>query len=145
MVNFTGEYFHSIDAKGRLAVPAKFREALGSHFVVTKGLDGNLYLYTMEDWESFVEKLRAIPMLGKENRQFVRFVLAGAQEVETDKLGRILLSPALREYAALEKDIVSIGVGSRAEIWSKDRWEDDQLGCDPSSMESHMVDLGIHF
>lgn len=119
---FKGEYNHSIDAKGRVIVPAKFRERLGDTFVVTKGLDGCLYGYTNEDWQEFEDKLAGLPLTNKDSRQFVRFFMAGAADVEVDKQGRILLPAVLREFAALDKDVVLVGVSKRIEIWDKDRW-----------------------
>ena len=113
---FMGEYNHTIDAKGRLIVPSKFREILGDVFVVTKGLDGCLFVYDNEEWKRFEEKLRSLPITNKEARQFVRFFLAGATEAEVDKQGRILIPNVLREFAALTKDVVLVGVGSRIEI-----------------------------
>ena len=103
---FMGEYNHTIDAKGRLIVPSKFREILGDVFVVTKGLDGCLFVYDNEEWKLFEEKLRALPITNKEARQFVRFFLAGAAEVEVDKQGRILIprdlgQRTLRGYGSL--------------------------------------------
>ncbi len=112
---FMGEYNHTIDAKGRLIIPSKFREILGDVFVVTKGLDGCLFVYDNEEWKRFEEKLRSLPITNKEARQFVRFFLAGATEAEVDKQGRILIPNVLREFAELTKDVVLVGVGSRIE------------------------------
>lgn len=120
---FMGEYQHSIDAKGRLAVPAKFREALGEKFVVTKGLDNCLFVYPMEEWKTLEQKLKALPFTKADARAFVRFFFSGATECELDKQGRILLPANLREYSTLEKDVVVIGVSTRVEIWSKEQWE----------------------
>ena len=117
---FMGEYNHTIDAKGRLIIPSKFREILGDVFVVTKGLDGCLFVYDNEEWKRFEEKLRALPITNKEARQFVRFFLAGAAEVEVDKQGRILLPNVLREFAQINKDVALLGVGSRIEIWKSE-------------------------
>ena len=105
---FMGEYSHTIDAKGRIIVPAKFRESLGDNFVVTKGLDNCLFVYTSEDWRKFEEKLRTLPLTNKDARKFTRFFLAGAAEMEIDKQGRILIPSVLREFAALEKDVVIV-------------------------------------
>ena len=113
---FMGEYNHTIDAKGRLIIPSKFREILGDAFVVTKGLDGCLFVYDNEEWKRFEEKLRSLPITNKEARQFVRFFLAGATEAEVDKQGRILIPNVLREFAEITKDVVLVGVGSRIEI-----------------------------
>ena len=123
---FMGEYSHSLDPKGRLIMPAKFREQLGDTFVVTKGLDQCLYIYANEDWKVFEEKLSQLPLTNKDTRRLVRFFLAGACECETDKQGRILLPSVLREYAGLEKDVVLAGTSGRIEIWSRDRYLADQ-------------------
>lgn len=120
---FLGEYQHTIDAKGRLIVPAKFREALGSPFVVTKGLDQCLFAYPHSEWKAFEEKLKQLPLTSADGRKFVRFFFAGAAECELDNQGRIILPPNLREYASLKKDIVTIGVNNRVEIWNKDNWK----------------------
>lgn len=140
---FMGEYNHNIDAKGRLIVPAKFREALGDEFVVTKGMDGCLFVYDNAGWQTFAEKLRSLPMIDKEVRQFTRFFLAGAASVEVDKQGRILIPSVLREFADITKDAVLIGVGNRIEIWSRDRWEGTVTYQDMDEISRHMVELGI--
>lgn len=123
---FMGEYSHSIDAKGRLIMPAKFREQLGDEFVVTKSPDKCLYVYTNEGWKNFEEKLATLPITNKGTRQFVRFFLAGAASCEVDKQGRILLPAVLREYAELDKEVVLAGTSKRIEIWNKDRYLADQ-------------------
>ena len=138
-----GEYNHTIDAKGRLISPAKFREVLGDEFVVTKGMDGCLFVFDNSEWQAFAEKLRSLPMIDKEVRQFTRFFLAGAASVEVDKQGRILIPSVLREFADITKDAVLIGVGSRIEIWSKDRWEGTVTYQDMEDISKHMVELGI--
>ena len=140
---FMGEYNHTIDAKGRVIVPSKFRETLGDEFVVTKGLDGCLFVYDNTEWTAFEEKLKSLPITNKEARQFVRFFLAGAASVEVDKQGRILLPSSLREFAALLKDVVLIGVGSRIEIWSRERWEGAASFEDMDAVAEHMADLGL--
>ncbi len=140
---FMGEYNHTIDAKGRLIIPAKFREVLGDEFVVTKGMDGCLFVFDNSEWQAFAEKLRSLPMIDKEVRQFTRFFLAGAASVEVDKQGRILLPSVLRDFAGITKDTVLIGVGSRIEIWSKDRWEGTVTYQDMDEISTHMVELGI--
>ena len=140
---FMGEYNHTIDPKGRVIVPAKFRDALGEHFVVTKGLDGCLFVYDEKEWALFEEKLKTLPITNQEARAFVRFFLAGAAEVETDKQGRILLPSVLREYAELEKDVVLIGAGGRVEIWSKGRWEGTAQFDDVNEIAEHMLNLGF--
>ena len=140
---FMGEYNHTIDAKGRLIVPSKFREILGDAFVVTKGLDGCLFVYDNEEWKLFEEKLRALPITNKEARQFVRFFLAGATEAEVDKQGRILIPNVLREFAELIKDVVLVGVGSRIEIWGKERFENEAVFEDMDEIAEHMAQLGL--
>ena len=140
---FMGEYNHTIDAKGRLIIPAKFREVLGDEFVVTKGMDGCLFVFDNSEWQVFAEKLRSLPMIDKEVRQFTRFFLAGAASVEVDKQGRILLPSVLRDFAGITNDTVLIGVGSRIEIWSKDRWEGTVTYQDMDEISTHMVELGI--
>ena len=140
---FMGEYNHTIDAKGRLIVPSKFRESLGDTFVVTKGLDGCLFVYDNEEWNAFEEKLKSLPITNKEARQFVRFFLAGAAEVEVDKQGRILVPNILREFAQISKDVVLIGVASRIEIWSNERFDGMAAYEDMDEIAEHMAELGL--
>ena len=140
---FMGEYNHTLDTKGRLIIPSKFRETLGEKFVVTKGLDGCLFVYANDDWNAFEQKLTSLPLINKEARQFARFFLAGAATVEVDKQGRILLPAALREFAGLEKDVVLVGVGSRVEIWSKERYLENNDFDDMDEIAEHMAELGI--
>ncbi len=140
---FMGEYNHTIDAKGRLIIPSKFRESLGDTFVVTKGLDGCLFVYDNEEWNAFEEKLKSLPITNKEARQFVRFFLAGAAEVEVDKQGRILVPNILREFAQISKDVVLIGVASRIEIWSKERFDGMAAYEDMDEIAEHMAELGL--
>ena len=106
---FMGEYNHNVDTKGRLIIPAKFRESLGERFVVTRGLDGCLFVYDNSEWETFEKKLQTMLMGRKDSRNYARFFLAKASEVEVDKQGRILIPQKLREYAGLEKDVVMVG------------------------------------
>lgn len=140
---FMGEYNHSIDQKGRLIVPSKFREQLGNEFVVTKGLDGCLFVYSNEEWQRIEDKFREIPLTTKDARKFSRFFFAGAATCEVDKQGRILLPSNLREYAAIEKEVVSVGVLSRVEIWSKDRWSENGDYDDMDEIAEHMAELGL--
>ena len=138
-----GEYNHTIDAKGRLIIPSKFRDSLGEEFVVTKGLDGCLFVYDNNEWSAFEEKLKSLPLTNKDARQFVRFFLAGATLAEVDKQGRILVPANLREFAGLEKEVVLVGVASRVEIWSKSRWEDAASYDDVEEIAEHMAELGL--
>jgi MraZ protein len=119
-----GEYHHTIDPKGRLIIPAKFRDELGETFVVTKGLDCCLFVYPMNEWNILEEKLKTLPFTKADARAFVRFFFSGACECELDKQGRILLPANLREYALVAKEVVIIGVSNRVEIWAKERWID---------------------
>lgn len=118
-----GEYHHSIDEKGRIIIPSKFREELGDSFVVTRGLDGCLFIYPKNEWENIVKKYKELPNV-KDARNFMRFFLSGAVNTEFDKQGRININTPLIHYAGLNKDCVIIGVNDRLEIWSKERWED---------------------
>ncbi|MCM1100825.1 MAG: division/cell wall cluster transcriptional repressor MraZ [Clostridium sp.] len=140
---FMSEYNHTVDAKGRLIIPSKFREVLGEEFVISKGMDGCLFVYANADWDAFEQKLTALPMTNKEARKFTRFFLAGAAQVELDKQGRILLPATLREFAGLDKDVVLVGVGSRIEIWDKDRYETAGEDMDMDSITSAMEELGL--
>ena len=140
---FKGEYNHTIDEKGRLIIPAKFREELGNEFVVTRGLDGCLFGYNNTEWEVFEAKLRALPLTNKDARAFQRYMLAGAASVEIDKQGRILLPQNLRTFAGLEKDVVLIGVAGRIEIWNKDIYEKASAVDDMEEIAENMSALGI--
>lgn len=117
-----GEYEHSLDSKGRLIMPSKLRENMGEKFVITKGLDGCLFGFSQNEWKIFEEKLKTLPITQKNARNFVRFFLSGAVECEIDKQGRFLISTNLREVAGLEKEVIIIGVGTRIEIWNKNKW-----------------------
>jgi MraZ protein len=142
---FIGEYQHGLDAKGRIIIPSKFRAALDEHFVITRGLDQCLFVYPKKEWETFEEKLKALPLTKRDARAFTRFFFSGANECEFDKQGRILIPNNLREYAEIEKDAVVIGVANRVEIWSKKSWEaynqSDLLSSDSIALK--MEELGI--
>ncbi|MEF2964679.1 division/cell wall cluster transcriptional repressor MraZ [Paenibacillus sp. M1] len=120
---FMGEFQHSIDEKGRIIIPAKFRDLLGASFVVTRGLDQCLFVYPQAEWEVLEQKLKALPLMKSDARAFTRFFFSGATECEWDKQGRVNLPGNLRQYAKLEKDCVVLGVSNRVEIWSRDIWE----------------------
>ena len=140
-----GEYEHSLDAKGRLIMPAKIREDIGEKFIVTKGLDGCLFGFSQNEWTNFEEKLKTLPLTNKNARDFVRFFLSGATECEIDKQGRFLITSNLREYATLEKDAIIIGVGTRIEIWNREKWKsynsDENISAD--EIAENMTMLGI--
>ena len=140
---FMGEYNHTVDAKGRLIVPSKFREQLGDEFVVTKGLDGCLFVYENTEWKALEEKLHALPLTNANARKFSRFFLAGATTCEVDKQGRILLPAVLREFAKIDKDAVLVGVGSRIEIGSRDNWNQSNTYDDMEEIAENMEGLGI--
>ena len=140
-----GEYEHSLDVKGRLIMPAKIREDVGEKFIITKGLDGCLFGFSINEWANFEEKLKSLPLTNKNARDFVRFFLSGAVECEIDKQGRFLVASNLREYASMEKEVVIIGVGTRIEFWSKDKWKkynnSDNISAD--DFAQNMTMLGI--
>ena len=142
---FMGQYSHTIDTKGRLIIPSRFREELGETFVVTKGLDGCLFVFSDEEWKAFEIKLKSLPLTNKNARQFARFFVAGATPCELDKQGRILLPATLREFAGLEKDVVLTGMLNRIEIWSKDKWNENNSLDDVAMDEiaEQMTDLGL--
>ncbi len=119
-----GEHSHTIDAKGRLILPAKFREELGPVFVVTRGLEGCLSVYTMEAWTQFAQAMQKYTTAKGNVRAFKRFVFGSAAEVELDKQGRILIPGNLRDYAKLEKDVVVLGTGDKVEIWSRSVYDE---------------------
>lgn len=120
---FMGEYNHTLDAKGRLIIPAPFRENLGEQFVATRGLDRCIFVYPRPEWYILEERLKSLPLTRKEARIFARFFFSGATECDFDKQGRIFLPANLRKYAELNKDTVIIGVSNRVEIWSSSYWE----------------------
>ena len=140
---FIGEYEHNVDAKGRIIMPAKLRDDIGDKFIITKGLDGCLFAYSLNEWANFEEKLKALPLAQKNARNFVRFFLSGAVECEIDKQGRFLIPSNLREAAKLEKDAVIVGVGTRLEIWDKEKWVkcDEEISAD--EIAENMTMLGI--
>lgn len=140
-----GEYDHSLDAKGRLIMPAKLREDMGDKFIITTGLDGCLFGFSMSEWKKFEEKLKTLPITNKNARNFVRFFLSGATECELDKQGRFLISVKLREVASLEKDITIIGAGTRIEIWDKAKWQEhnNEENLSIAEIEKNMEELGI--
>lgn len=142
---FIGEYQHSIDNKGRIIIPSKFRDDLGEEFVMTKGLDNCLFVYPKEEWTILENKLKTLPLTNRDARAFIRFFFSGATECIPDKQGRVLIPANLREHSKLDKDIVVIGVSTRMEIWSKEEWEgynsDDNLSYD--IIAEKMAELGI--
>ena len=138
-----GEYEHSLDAKGRIIMPAKFREDIGEKFIVTKGLDGCLFAFSCTEWAKFEEKLATLPISNKDARTFTRFFFAGAIDCELDKQGRFLISSNLREFAAFVKDVVIVGMNSRVEIWSKEKWQECENNLSADEIAEKMEMLGI--
>ena len=140
-----GEYQHTIDAKGRMIVPAKFREDLGVTIIVTRGLEGCLSGYPLEQWELIQNKLRDLPQSKKDARAFTRFMNSAAIEVEFDKQGRVNISQTLREYAGLEKNCRVIGNNDRIEIWNEERWQEYIAETEENFEElaEHMIDFGF--
>lgn len=142
---FMGEYHHSIDNKGRMIVPAKFREVLGESFILTRGLDQCLFIYPLDEWQVLEEKLKTLPLTKKDARAFTRFFFSGATECEVDKQGRINIAAPLVSYAKLEKDCVVVGVSNRLEIWSKENWEQyvDEAEDSFSELAENMIGFDI--
>lgn len=136
-----GEYQHSVDAKGRMIMPAKFREDLGEHFIITRGLDNCLFVYSLEEWEEIAKKLKTLPM--SQARDIQRFFFSGACEVETDNQGRILIPANLREYANLSRDVVIAGSYSKVEIWDKQNWQEANSHITSEKAARIMDELGI--
>lgn len=142
---FIGEYYHTIDEKGRIIIPARFREGLGERFIVTKGLDNCLFVYPRQNWEEIEQKLKTWPLTRADARAFMRFFFSGATECELDRQGRILLPVNLREYARLEKEVVIAGVSTRVEIWSRELWEKylAETAAQYEALAEKMGDLGF--
>ena len=140
-----GEYKHSIDSKGRIIVPAKFRERLGENFIVTRGLDGCLSGYPADEWEKLENKLRKLPMAKREARKFTRFFYSAATECKVDKQGRVNIPQTLIDFAELEKDCYLIGVSSRIEIWSDKNWDQFTKEAEGSfeDIAEDMIDYGF--
>ncbi len=142
---FLGEYDHTIDQKGRVAIPAKFRSALADEAVVTRGLDNCLTLYPKKQWELLAERIAALPITEPNARAFARLMLAGATAVVADKQGRVILPAYLRQYAGLGANVVVAGLYDRLEIWDKAKWADySRLSqADSSDIASRLAALGI--
>ena len=142
-MSFTGEYHHNLDAKGRLIIPAKFRDQLGAEFTVTRSLDGCLAMYASKEWEILENKLNALPMTNEKARGLKRFLLGSANTCELDKQGRILIPPVLRDKANLDKDITLLGVGDHIEIWNADLYNEKYNFDDEEALEADWEGLGI--
>ena len=139
---FIGEYSHKIDSKGRVIVPTRFHEELGESFVITKGLDGCLYIYPSEEWNTFLEKLHSLPS-NRDTRKLVRSFAASADMVEVDGQGRILIKTGLREYANLSRDVVFAGTLNHIELWDKEMWERENSMDDIDDIAEKLAGLGL--
>jgi MraZ protein len=144
---FMGEFQHSVDDKGRIIIPVKFRELLGTSFVVTRGLDHCLFVYPRDEWTLLEQKLKSLPLMKSDARAFTRFFFSGATECEWDKQGRVNLPANLRDYAKLDKECVVLGVSNRMEIWSKTIWSQyyEQSEETFNDIAEKLVDFNVDF
>lgn len=142
---FIGEYQHTLDEKGRMSVPVKFRLSLAEGAVVTRGLDRSLFLYPKSEWQALAEKLASLPFGQADTRAFARLMLAGAMEVEVDKSGRVLLPEYLRTYAGLSKDVIVAGLYNRLEIWDEATWKDysSKTEAEGNAIAERLENLGV--
>lgn len=142
---FIGEYNHTVDVKGRLAIPVKFRDSFPEGAVITKGLDDCLFVYQRAEWEKLAEKLARLPLSQANTRAFSRLMLAGAMDMEIDKQGRVILPEYLRKYASLNKKVIIAGLYSRLEIWDEEKWKVYKSGTEKSSgqIAEALGELGV--
>jgi len=142
---FIGEYIHSLDQKGRVAIPAKCRPQLATGCVITRGLDGCLFIYSEEEWSKVAKKLSQLPISQADARAFARLMLAGAMQIDIDKQGRIVVPAYLREYAGLKGNVVITGLANRLEIWEEIAWKNykNSFEKDSTDIAEHLGDLGI--
>ncbi len=140
-----GEYRHNLDQKGRIAIPAKFRNDLIPGLIITKGVDTCLFGFPKTEWEKVVEKINKLPISQSNSRAFARLLLSGAFETEVDKQGRILIPENLRQYAGLSKRVVSVGIQNRIEIWDEKKWDEYKKTSEENAEEisERLGDLGI--
>lgn len=140
-----GEYRHTLDTKSRVIIPAKFREDLQDHFIITKGLDNCLFIYPQSEWVRIENKLKELPMTNRNARSFIRTFYSGAIDESLDKQGRVVIPQSLRDHAGIDKDVVIIGVSTRVEIWSVENWENYNEDNDLSyeDIAETMQELGI--
>ena len=144
MTGLIGEYNRTIDAKGRMSVPSKFIGVLGNSFVISKGFDGCLVIYSDEEWTEFSEKLNSLPSFDPQARQIKRFFGSGASRVDIDAHGRILVPAPLIEYAGLKKDVTIVGTADgRAEVWDTDKWNSENGNVSPEDAAKNLFDRGI--
>ena len=142
---FIGEYKHSLDDKGRIAIPSKFRKQLAKGAVVTRGLDTSLFLFPKEEWDKLAEKLASLPLGQSNSRAFARLMLAGAMDVSLDKQGRVVLPEYLREYAGIKKNLILAGLYNRLELWDEERWETykKKVEGDADSVAEQLGEIGF--
>ena len=144
---FIGTYDHSLDPKGRVILPRKFRDELGQDMVFTKGIERCLYVFPLAEFQSFADKLRSLPLTERPSRDFVRVFVAGASQESADSQGRVVIPQALREYAGLAKDVVVVGQLSRIELWDKAEWERYRAVAEAAYADetnaAHLAELGI--
>lgn len=142
---FIGEYRHSIDEKGRIAVPQQLRKALGKKAILTRGLDQSLFIYTFAEWKKLADKLASLPFSQANTRAFTRLMLAGAMDTEVDRQGRVIVPEYLRNYSGLKKNVVIVGVYNRVEVWDAARWETYRAATekDSNAIAEKMGELGI--
>ena len=140
---YTGEFDHTVDSKGRLILPSKLRDSLGEEFVVTRGVDGCLFVYDKTEWSRIEEIISNLSYTSDKERKARRFFLSKAEYVGVDKQGRFLIPSKLREYAALEKDVVIVGCGRNIEIWNKDRWDDINSDDDIEEVMEYLNSVGV--
>lgn len=142
---FIGEHAHSVDEKGRVSIPAKYRDQLSEGVVVTRGLDHCLWLYTKQGWEKIAKRLAELPISQQKSRAFARLMLAGAWDAEIDSQGRVVLPEYLRKYAGLSKHVIIAGLYSRVEIWDEDKWQEysEKTQADSNEIAEGMSELGI--
>ncbi len=143
---FMGEYHHSIDDKGRLIIPSKFRTELKDKFIITRGIENCLFVYPEDRWEQIVHKLESLPFTKKDARNFTRFFLSGATVAEFDKQGRINITSPLITYAGIDKECVIIGTGDRLEIWAKEAWDNffDSASINMSDIAENLFDESVN-
>ena len=142
---FIGEYHHTIDEKGRVAVPVKFRKELANGAVVTKGLDACLFLYPMKEWETQAVRIAGLPITRADNRAFNRHMLSGAMDMEMDKQGRVVIPDYLRKFGGINKKVVITGLYNRIEIWDAEKWEQykQTTEAESNAIAERMGELGI--
>ncbi|HZS02080.1 MAG TPA: division/cell wall cluster transcriptional repressor MraZ [Chloroflexota bacterium] len=142
---FLGEFEHSLDDKGRLAIPAKFRPALGQGLVLTRGLDRCLFAWPMAEWQAVADKLGRLSLMHAEARRLQRLLFAGAVDTQLDRLGRVLVPAFLRGYAGLQDAVVVAGVMNRIEIWDRGQWAEERTAAEEQSAElaEHLSELGL--